>query len=62
MLPSVLRRLEALQADLDTIDPAREADAADRVADLARSLSRLLGAAGVLPTAERAETAAFDGA
>jgi hypothetical protein len=47
MLPQVLRRLEALQADLAAIDPAAESDAADRIAVTAVALRELLASAGV---------------
>lgn len=47
MLPLVLRRLEALQADLATIDPTGEADAADRVAAMAVALRDVLADAGI---------------
>ncbi len=48
MLPLVLRRLEALQADLATIDPAGEIDAADRVASMATALRDVLAESGAL--------------
>jgi hypothetical protein len=47
MLPQVLRRLEVLQADLAAIDPAAEADAADRIAVTAVALRDLLASAGI---------------
>jgi hypothetical protein len=47
MLPLVLRRLEALQADLAAIDPAAEADAADRIAGTAVALRDLLAGVGL---------------
>lgn len=47
MLPQVLRRLEALQADLAAIDPAADGDAADRVAVTAVALRDLLASAGI---------------
>ena len=48
MLPLVLRRLEALQADLSSIDPAGEIDAADRVASMAVALRDMLAETGAL--------------
>ena len=48
---SVLRRIETLKVDLERIDPARDADAADRIADLAVVLRNQLAAVGALDVA-----------
>lgn len=42
MYSKVLRQLEVLQADLERIDPARESDASDKVAEMAVALRRLM--------------------
>ncbi|MDK9697369.1 MAG: hypothetical protein OEL76_13360 [Siculibacillus sp.] len=47
MLPLVLRRLEALEADLAAIDPSAEADAADRIASMAVVLRDVLADFGL---------------
>lgn len=44
MITGVLRRLEALEADLAAIDPEHHADAADRVAAMAVALRDTLAA------------------
>lgn len=45
MLPLVLRQLEALQADLASIDPTGEVDVTDRVAALAVALRDVMASA-----------------
>ena len=42
MIPQVLARLDALRADLATVDPIGEHDAADRIAAMAVALRDLL--------------------
>jgi hypothetical protein len=62
MLPLVLCRLEALQADLAAIDPVREIDAADRVAAMAVALREVLHESGALLGRHDAADAARAGA
>lgn len=58
MLPLVLRQLEALQADLASIDPTGEVDVTDRVAALAVALRDVMaGAVAGSTTVETSDAA-----
>lgn len=58
MLPLVLRQLEALQADLATIDPTGEADVTDRVAAMAVALRDVMAGVSATVGATEASDAA----
>lgn len=58
MLPNVLRRLEALRANVEAIDPTTDAFAAERVASMAVALREVLAVSGLAEiAAETADTA-----
>ena len=58
MLPNVLRRLEALRANVEAIDPATDSFAADRVASMAVALREVLAVSGLAEfAAETIDTA-----
>lgn len=54
MLPNVLRRLEALRANVEAIDPTTDAFAADRVASMAVALREVLAVSGLADLAGEA--------